>query len=164
SRSSRRSCEVCGPSAVPYELTGFGGGKQRLLIVDLHVEHFVQRAVQRAIQRGFGLAHREGRHTRPLLRQLRRLGHQRIASHYAIEQAQLRRLRRERYSAALALRTARGAILDHCFASFVASAISASPATTRSNRPSCAASAAGTMRALHTSSSAFETLVRRGRK
>src|SRR5258708_5907194 len=70
----------------------------------------------------------------------------------------------ERYSAAFVWRPANGAIDAHRFARASVSGARDSGETTRSKRPSCAASAAGTMRALHTSSSAFEILVRRGRK
>src|SRR5689334_1845004 len=62
----------------------------------------------------------------------------------------------ERYSAAFALRTASGAIAAHRCARAWVSEARDSAATTRSNNPSCCASAAATIRALHTSSSALE--------
>src|SRR3989441_1508992 len=69
-----------------------------------------------------------------------------------------------RYSASLARRTASGGWLAHSRASARASACSRSCGTTRSNSPSASASAAGTMRALHTSSSAVDGPTSRGRK
>src|SRR2546429_619654 len=69
-----------------------------------------------------------------------------------------------RYSAALARRTALGGWAAQAAASARASDASRAWGTTRSNRPRSSASAAGTMRALHTSSSALDVPTRRGRK
>src|SRR5207302_2081500 len=57
SRSSRRSCGVCGPSAIPYELACLGGCKERLLVCDLEVEHVLEGAVLRLVERLLRLAH-----------------------------------------------------------------------------------------------------------
>src|SRR5205807_5582491 len=68
------------------------------------------------------------------------------------------------YSAAVARRTALGGWADQDSASARASDASRACGTTRSNSPKSRASAAGTMRALHTSSSALDVHTRRGRK
>src|SRR5437899_12565898 len=65
SRSSRRSCGVCGPSAIPYELACLGGCKEGLLVCDLEVEHVLEGAVLRLVERLLRLAHGQRRHARP---------------------------------------------------------------------------------------------------
>src|SRR5206468_6378129 len=100
SRSSRRSCKVYGPSAIPYELACFGGCEQNLLIGDFIVEHFFQRAAERAVQRGLRLAHREWRHRRPPLGEGLGFGGEGLVRNDAVEQTELRGFRRRDHARA----------------------------------------------------------------
>src|SRR5256884_6294150 len=84
-----------------------------------------------------------------------------VISRSSIDSSELSSLR---YKAALARRTALGGWADQDSASARASDASRACGTTRSNSPKSRASAAGTMRALHTSSSALDVPTRRGRK
>src|SRR3989442_3127653 len=68
------------------------------------------------------------------------------------------------YNASLARRTAPAGSAAHCSAREPGAAPRPPCGTTRSTRPSASASAAGTMRALQTSSSALDGPTRRGRK